>query len=408
MGYRVEVRDRHLNRIGEVDTWIKLDLVIRFCQVGTWQLLIKDGTEQAKLFDKGGGIVVWQDGVSKPVFSGQIESFQKYWTTQQHTAEGSLYVVGKCDNQVAYERLAFPEPTLPIAQQYKGKDARAVTGKAGKVLWDEFNRGFGPGALADRRVSGVDLGTAPSIGQDVSASLRYDVIGTTAEDWCANKNIGYRFVYSPDSKKIELDIFTSRDKSKEIRFAKELGNLREFVYTLSAPRVTRVVVACQGEGKERYIYQQIDAQAEAEWGVKREQFVDRRDLALKTDPATGKPVKNSSDMTDAEFENAKKAVVEAADSALKEGEKNGNFQIYPIDTPQCMFGRDYFVGDIVTVATDGTEYVDAVREVNISIEDGGKVSVTPKIGEQGTGSPLNLYKNVWEMREKLRKLEARM
>ncbi|MFF9481389.1 siphovirus ReqiPepy6 Gp37-like family protein [Streptomyces sp. NPDC014733] len=408
MGYRVEVRDRNLNRIGEVDTWIKLDLVIRFCQVGTWQLLIKDGTAQAQLFDKGGGIVVWQDGVIRPVFSGQIESFQKYWTTQQHTAEGSLYIAGKCDNQLAYDRLAFPEPTLPIAQQYKGKDTRAVTGKAGRALWDEFNKGFGPGSLADRRVAGVDLGTAPSIGQDVSASLRYDVIGTTAEDWCANKDIGYRFVYSPDSKKIELDIFTPRDKSKEIRFAKELGNLREFVYTLSAPRTTRVVVACQGEGKERYVFQKIDAQAEAEWGVKREQFVDRRDLALKTDPATGKPVKNSSDMTDAEFETAKKAVVEAADSALKEGEKNGNFQIYPIDTPQCMFGRDYFVGDIVTVATDGTEYVDVVREVNISVEDGGKVTVTPKVGEQGTGEPLNLYKNVWEMREKLRKLEARM
>ncbi|MGW2596967.1 Gp37-like protein [Streptomyces klenkii] len=80
-----------------------------------------------------------------------------------------------------------------------------------------------------------------------------------------------------------------------------------------------------------------------------------------------------------------------------------------MDTRQLKFGRDYFVGDKVTVAVDGEEYTDVVREVNLSVEDGGRVSaVTPKIGDQGTGSPLNLYNTVFEMREKLRKLEARM
>jgi hypothetical protein len=102
-------------------------------------------------------------------------------------------------------------------------------------------------------------------------------------------------------------------------------------------------------------------------------------------------------------------VEEAATAALKEGEKSGHFQIYPIDTEQVRFGRDYFVGDVVTVAADGQEYQEVVKEVNISVEDGGLVtSVTPKIGDQGTGEPLNLYKTVWEMKEKLRKLESRM
>jgi hypothetical protein len=114
-------------------------------------------------------------------------------------------------------------------------------------------------------------------------------------------------------------------------------------------------------------------------------------------------------MTDADFESAKAAVIDAADSALSDGAPNGNFQIYPIDTPQIQFGRDYFVGDVVTVVADGTEYSDLVREVDITIEDGGKTqTVSPKIGEQGTGNPLNLYKTVFEMREKLRKLETRM
>ena len=102
-------------------------------------------------------------------------------------------------------------------------------------------------------------------------------------------------------------------------------------------------------------------------------------------------------------------IKEAATEVLKEGEKSGNFQVYPIDTEQIKFGRDYFVGDIVTVSVDGTEYSDMVREVNITVDDGGKAhTVSPKIGEQGSGDPLNLCSTVFEMRKKLRKLEARM
>jgi hypothetical protein len=102
-------------------------------------------------------------------------------------------------------------------------------------------------------------------------------------------------------------------------------------------------------------------------------------------------------------------VQQAATDALTQGAKNGNFQIYPLDTPHIKFGRDYFVGDIVTVSVDGTEYTDIVREVSITVDSGGQTeTVSPSIGDQGTGNPLNLYKTVFEMREKLRRLEARM
>ncbi|MFD8594548.1 siphovirus ReqiPepy6 Gp37-like family protein [Kitasatospora sp. NPDC059646] len=408
MGYRIEVRDRNLRRVGEIDTWIKLDFTVRFSQQGSWMLLIKSGTEQADLLEKGGGVAIFQDGVPEPVLTGQIESFQNYWTVQQHTEGGSLYVGGRCDNKIAYSRLAWPDFDRPISQQYKAPESRSVSGPAGGLIWKELNRSVGGGALPDRRLPGVTTGDTNLIGSQVADSLRFDLIGTKLEEWTAGRDVGYRFVYNPNTRKIDLRIYQPRDLSKKIRFSKDLGNLREFVWTLTAPRVTRVIVACQGDGAERYIYQQVDAEAEYEWGVSIEQFVDRRDLPLKTDPATGLPMKATPDVADADFENAKKAVISAAETVLTEGAKNGNFQIYPIDTPQCTFGRDYFVGDIVTVSIDGTEYTDILREVVISVEDGGKTtSVAPKIGDQGTGNPLNLYKTVFELREKLRRLEAR-
>ena len=409
MGYRIEVRDKNLNRIGEIDTWIKLDLVVRYCQQGSWQLLIKNGTEQAALLQQGGGIAVWQEGVPTPILSGQVESFQTYWTVEQHTEEGSVFVGGKDDNKLAYNRLAFPDPGRAADQQHQASDTRSASGQAGHALWWELNHALGPLAIPDRRVPGIIIGADPLIGDTMNDSLRFDVLGDKIAEWCESKSVGYRFIYKPDLKAIALEVFKPVDRSKSVRFSKELGNLREYVWTLSAPRVTRVIVACQGTGKSRYMYQQIDTQAEDEWNLKAELFIDRRDLPLMADPVTGLPIKASADVTDQEFEDAKKAAIDTATSSLKTGEKNGNFQIYPIDTDQVKFGRDYFVGDIVTVSVDGVEYSDIVREVNITVEDGGKTqTVTPKIGEQGSGDPLNLYKTVFEMREKLRKLEARM
>ncbi|MFE9442489.1 siphovirus ReqiPepy6 Gp37-like family protein [Streptomyces sp. NPDC006602] len=408
--------DKNLKRVGEIDEWLSLDFTVRLCQEGAWQLLIKDGTPQSQLIEKGGGIAIWQDGVSKPLLSGQVESYQKYWTKLQHTGPGSLYIAGKCHNTLAYRRLAFPDPTKAVNKQYEARlPSRFVkTPYAPEVIWQELQDALGSSALTDRRVSGINFGTKPTnplpvAWASLTDSLRFDSIGTKIEEWYDKRDFAYRFLYNGNTQKIDLDIFAPRDRSKEVRFSPELGNLREYIWTLSAPKVTRVIVGCAGEGLERYYYQKTDSASEAEWGMQVETFLDRRDIQLKVDKATGNPVKSDTTMTADDVEAAKTALAEAATDALTEGERNGNFQIYPIDTPDCAFGVHYYVGDKVTVAVDGTEYSDIVREVVVSVDDAGNVQdVSPKIGEQGTGDPLNLYKTVYDMQKKLRKLEARM
>lgn len=413
MGYRVEVFDRNLKRIGEIDEWISLDFTVRLGQEGSWQILVKDDTPQAALIEKGGGIAIWQDGVPKPLLSGQVDVYQKYWTKVQHTGPGSLYIAGKCHNQLAYSRLAFPDPSLPVTQQYKSPlpfRAWRLNKPVGQIMFEELNRSLGPAALADRRVPGVNLPPS-SVGGPLADTLRFDVIGSKIEEWTKPKfrSVAYRFIYNAETQQIDLDIFKPRDRSKDIRLSPELGNLREYIWTLNAPKITRAIVGCAGEGLERYYYQKVDAESEAEWGRVIEVFVDRRDIQLKVDKATGLPVKSDPAMTTEDFEAAKEAVQEAATTALEEGVKSGNFQIYPIDTDECLFGRDYFVGDIVTVTADGTEYSDVVREVAISVDNGGNTQdVSPKLGQQGSGEPLNLYKTVYDMQKKLRRLEARM
>ncbi|MFJ8930593.1 hypothetical protein ACIRLA_28795 [Streptomyces sp. NPDC102364] len=462
MGYRVEVFDKNLNRVGEIDEWLSLDFTVRLYQEGSWQLLIKAGTPQSELIEKGGGIAIWQDGVSKPVLSGQVATYQKYWTKLQHTGPGSLYIAGKCHNTLAYRRLAFPDPTKSVTNQYQASATRLVksTTSRATTVYNELNKALGPGALTNRRISGLNISVPNLTIPGVADSLRMDVIGAKMEEWLADAAVAYRFIYNPQTQKIDLDIFKPRDISKEVRFATELGNLREFIWTLSAPDITRAIVGCGGEGKERYFYQKIDSDSEAEWGLQTEVFVDRADIPLKTgkngaatlvttiqedglediglDPdgnewtqkladakkALQAAIDKGQENYDVEYDAVKYAtdeakpvavtyymgvIEDAADTALEQGEKSGNFQIYPIDTDTCQFGRDYYVGDKITVSVDGTEYVDVVREVTVSVDDGGNTQdVAPKIGQQGSGEPLNLYKTVYDMQKKLRKLQSRM
>ncbi|MEU9707990.1 siphovirus ReqiPepy6 Gp37-like family protein [Streptomyces sp. NPDC047967] len=407
----MEVIDRNLKRVGEIDSWISLDFSVRLSQEGIWQLLIKDGTPQAAMIQKGGGIVIWQDGVSKPILSGQVDSYQKYWTKLQHTGPGSLYIAGKCHNSLAYRRLLFPDPAKPVSQQYLARGASRpirVTEGAGHLIYDEVNKSMGPAALTDRRIPNLNL-TDSAVGLGIGDTVRFDGLGVKLEEWCKERSVAYRFIYNPVTQKIDLEIFTPKDRSKGVRFSPDLGNLTEYIWTLSAPKITRAIVGCAGEGKDRYMKQKIDTASEAEWGMQIERFVDRRDIPVKTNTTTGQPMKSDPELSADEYTAALASVDDALTTALTEGEGNGNFQIYPIDTDDCKFGRDYFVGDIVTVAVDGTEYSDVVREVTISVDDGGKATeIRPKIGEQGSGEPLNLYKTVFEMQRKLDRLQARM
>ncbi|QCX75716.1 hypothetical protein C9F11_10180 [Streptomyces sp. YIM 121038] len=412
MGYRVEVFDKDLRRVGEIDEWISLDFTVKLRQEGSWQILIKDGTTQSDLIEKGGGIAIWQEGVTRPILSGQVDTFQKYWTKVQHTGPGSLYIAGKCHNTLAYRRLAFPDPTKPVNQQYLSRLARRMVYEptVGNAIYKELLSCLGAGALPDRRIGNVILNDASvGSGRRFGAVLQWDVVGEVLEQWGEKRSAAHRFIYNPETQRIDVEIFAPRDRSKEVRFSPELGNLREYIWTLSAPKVTRAIIGCAGEQQGRYVSQTIDKESEAEWGLSIEQFVDRRDIALKADRESGQPVRAEASMTAEDYESALATLKEAATDALREGERNGNFQIYPIDTEFCQFGRDYFVGDKVTVAVDGTEYSDIVREVVISVDDAGNTNdVAPKIGQQGTGEPLNLYKVVYEMQRKLRRLEARM
>ncbi|MEU1881895.1 hypothetical protein ABZ470_31735 [Streptosporangium sp. NPDC020072] len=136
-----------------------------------------------------------------------------------------------------------------------------------------------------------------------------------------------------------------------------------------------------------------------------ERFVDRRDIPVKRgldgsgiDPETAAPVAST---VYAELDQAgAEAVLEAAGTA--------SLSVTPIDTEAVAFGRDYQLGDVVSVSITGETIKDVLREVRlIDTVDGGPL-VHPVVGSaDATETPL-LYREVRKIWSAIRKLEARL
>lgn len=429
--YIVEVRDDKYQRIGQVDSYISLDMVIRHCQAGTWQILIQEGTWAAQTIQKGYGVVIWKDGIERPILSGPVQEIQRYWTNDQHTGPGSVYFSGKTDDFWAYSFVGFPHYTQALAPPVSSVDGwkEAVCPQdgdqyvwsqkpAGDALWGFSRANFGPYALPDRQVPHLWFPPAnPTVGALMDASVRYDVLGTLFETWTQQGNVGYRIIYSPDHERLEFEVsplndFTVHsDTDKTVIFSPELGNLKQVNWSSTAPTCTRAIVAAQGEGKERYVMQKVNTTAEAEWKTIAEQFIDRRDLPVKRG-ANGAPeiVKNEDGSLPEGYE-TEAAVLQAleteADKALEEGAGKTQLSIEPIDTPQCQFGRDYWVGDKVTVySAFGDELNDIVREVHITHDSGGE-TIAPTIGTQQDTAQVSVFSQVKKLRQQVQRLNTR-
>src|SRR5690606_11111872 len=140
------------------------------------------------------------------------------------------------------------------------------------------------------------------------------------------------------------------------------GNLAEYTYSLTPPEGTDVVVGVGGEGQARVFYRFL--RRDPLWpGLAREEFGDRRD----GDPALS-PGDDGSVLPEAT------ALASAAERAAEAGGK-ASVESAPIDTDALAWGRDYWLGDVVTGETEIGPVTDVIREVRYtrSAEDGQRI-----------------------------------
>lgn len=357
----VEVRNSSLNRVGQIrpEYLVGFTAVLRYNAIGTWTVSLPVGHPMATaLSTPGAGIIVSYGG--NVLLSGPATWMQTVQKVEE--PDGVIQITGLDDSVVLRDRLAYPTPTTAdVTLQTSAYDVR--TGPAEDVMKQYVNVNCGPGAAAVRVIPNLIVDPTSSTGATVKGSARFDVLYELLQQLAdaslnAGTAIGFNVVQSGTS--LVFDTYLPTDRSSYIRMDIANNRLLESTYSLAQPKTTRVIVGGSGDLTARTFAERASAAslaAETAWGRRIESFVDSRDSADATALAT------------------------AGDSVLgTDGRAQVTASIKPTDDSSMLFGKDWFLGDTVTVVIGTYELAAVVTEIGFSIQEDG-VRLYSTIGE---------------------------
>lgn len=367
-GWLLHVRGADLRRVAEVEDFTGLEMVLRHNRTGSWLLDLPATSEAAGLLASfSAGLVVTRDGVT--VLSGPVTGIGR----DLDASTDSLTVSGVDDDVWLDRRLALPTPLgPPYTSAY---DIR--TGPAETVMRGYVDANLGPAARPERRVPGLTL--APDLGRGVTRTGRgrlqtvADLIRPLA---LTGGGLGYRIVQQGNA--LVFEVYESADLTATAVFSEEFGNLLGYTYEAQAAEANYVLAGGGGEGTARVFAERGDSASIVRYG-RIETFKDQRQTS---DPGE---------------------LQQAIDEELADRAEQVGLSLRPADTDSLKFGRDYNLGDRVTVIVDGTPIQDVLREVRITLDSSG-ATVTPTLGSPAGPRP----GTVLALFDRMRRLGARV
>lgn len=390
MLYEVLARDPDLARLGPVP-YLSLAAVPRHNAVGTWQLNLDATSPAAALLDADAGVLIRQRddaGNTRVLMSGNV-------TDETTTADGrtrTRTIAGVDDNDLLWSDVIFPDPAQPVEAQLAGTgDTR--TGILETVLRDLVNLNIGPGALADRQVPHLELDDNHLLGPTVTSSVvEFANLGDQLAALALNGGLGFRVVQDDSTgvARLVFQVYAPVDRSASAVFSFRRKNLSGYEIKTTRPAATDTIVGGGDDSGLRFFVSRTNdtaLQQRADWGGRRRvAFVDKRD---SVDPDV---------------------LAQAGDEYLAANGAGVGISLSPVDTPDLMYGRDYQLGDKVTVVTDAGPVVDVVRQVTITAQGGQPARVIPLVGTADGPQPgvPAIYGTVRGLLRRLNVLERRV
>lgn len=344
----MEVWARDPNRVRQgVIPALKLTAVLRETGVGTWTMTVDEDAEWSPPMGEGWGIIVYDQG--QVVFSGPAETIA---VEDQGDGRDTTFT-GKSDMVALQRRLVLPSPGVSPEQQSAGY--RTGKGPAEDLIAALINENAGPGAWTPWVTPGLLPVVSQGRGARTSVNARFSVLLEEVQTLATVGNLVVDVVQEGED--LAVSVREPVNLSREIRFQPEAG-LTSYSMSLAAPTVTDVLVAGQGVGAARTIKHYAGAPS---WGgAIIVTFQDRRD----TDDAD--------------------ELVKAGTETLAEGAASASATFEAEETEDQMFGRDFRLGDTVTVdLPHGAQVTDRVRVVEITWDEFGR-TVRPTVGAHST------------------------
>lgn len=339
--------------LGVVDTASSIIWASRFRQCGDFEIYVPASAAMLDLLQIDRIVARTDDEMA--CFIEKVEI-----TTDEENGD-FMTVSGRCLRSILDRRIVWDQTQL----------SGTLENGMRKLVTDAF---ISP-AIAARKYSGLTLAAAHGYTETVSAQYTGTNLLAAYEELCATKNFGFKIILERDGwkpGKLVLDIYKGVDRSMNqsknprVVFSEEYDNLTTSTYTKDkAAYKTVALVAGEGEGRARR--RTTVSRSEDQEGLhRRELYVDARDISS-----------NEGEITDSAYlaQLAERGSAGLAEATIVES-MDGAVEAQQMYT----YGKDYNLGDLVTVRNKHGVQADAqVLEV-VEVWDDTGYTCTPTFG----------------------------
>lgn len=376
--------DRNLVVQGDpISDWTSLTCDLNFNQPASGSLTLPAWPETMAQLQPGNRLVLIRDG--SIWCAGPLETPQNYtWDLDANADPGTVTVDFTDDLARVAGYLTYPDPTVAFASQDADQTTRSITTtNAETIIRTLVNENCGPGALTARKVEQLVLDSVASVGGTTSISTRFEALLDVCRTVASTDGLGFRT--RQVGNQIKFGVYAPVDRTATARFSAALGNLRSVTYSLIAPLATAELVQGGDPSTATGVYVEVNSGAAADW-YRVEKLQDQ----------TG-----TVDDADGELTQA---------GTLAQGDDNpqSSLATVTVDTDDLQAGRDYGLGDRVTVVLpSGLEVPDVVRTIRLeATPDDGEV-VTSVVGNQDQSTASATTRVIRELSRRLGRLETR-
>jgi hypothetical protein len=360
VGFWTHVSGSTWRQLGIIDRWSSLSYDIRHLQPGPWSMSM---AYESKLDALTKSCLVTFDARGQR-YTGTVET--RGYSSDETTGRPLLDLQGLDAMVILGDALVLPDPAAAVNAQ---TDAYYVDSGVGetvlsRVIAANVNRVYNGGTFL------LALETDQGRGSSVTLHERFTNLLQLVSAKADIAGLGVRVgLVSPKptstTATLTCQFYTPRDQSKRVHLSHKAGTLRSWSQSDNAPTVTRPVVAGGGVGAARVMRQKVIAtDVEAEWGRRKEVFLDARDTS---DAAT---------------------MDERAQSAINDGAEQSSFDLTSAEAVGMRWGDHFVTGDSVTIdLLTGVSKVDRLNSIVITADDSGR-SVQPRPGNPDGSDPL--------------------
>lgn len=385
MAITLLVTDRNLVVQGDpLSGWTDLTCDLNFNQPASGQVTLPAYPETIAQLQPGNRLVVIRDNAIW--CAGPLETPQSVtWDLDSNAEPGTVTVSFTDDLARVAGYLTYQNPAVAFsAQDADGSVVRSITAtNAETIIRTLINENCGPGALVARRIEQLVLDSVAGVGSSTSISTRFEALLDVCRTVAAKDGLGFRT--RQVGGQIKFGVYLPTDRTATARFSKDLGNLRSVSYSLTAPLATSELVQGGDPSTATGVYVEVDSGAAADW-YRIEKLQDQTGVI---DDADGE-------------------LTQAGTAAFADDNPQSSLATVTVDTDDLKAGRDFGLGDKVTVVLPtGLEVADTVRAISLAATpDAGEV-VTSVIGNQDQTTVSYALKTVRELGRRIARLETR-